>query len=256
MYKLHNFSTMPKRAASSNDARPSKKRRGTKKSRRRTHKYTGTWRKVGEVKGVDTDVSLATVPTTTNDNSGFVVLNLIQQGTGSWNRVGRKAYMKSVRCTLDAVLAVTTASPNNVAAPCLRIALVWDKQPSGGSIPTFDTIFGHTLQDGTEASSVLDAVKYDNMDRFRVLKECFINPNPGILNSGMSGSGVYTLHFYEDIYLKLKKETVFLGQSSPMTIADISSGALYLVYRTVSDTDTDDKWSINTTSFARLRYTD
>ena len=52
---------------------------------------------VREKKGMDTDVTLSPVITTTNTTGSAFVLNLIQQGAGSWNRVGRKSHLKSLR---------------------------------------------------------------------------------------------------------------------------------------------------------------
>ena len=51
----------------------------------------------GEMKGMDTDVSQNAIVGTTNSNANIMVLNLIQQGNGSWNRVGRKTHLSSVR---------------------------------------------------------------------------------------------------------------------------------------------------------------
>ena len=53
----------------------------------------------GELKGLDTDVSIpsGSLLNTTNTNGNTFVANLIQAGTGSWNRVGRKTHLKSLR---------------------------------------------------------------------------------------------------------------------------------------------------------------
>ena len=51
----------------------------------------------GEMKGMDTDISYVSVIGSTNTNAGIYVLNLVQQGNGSWNRVGRKTHSSSVR---------------------------------------------------------------------------------------------------------------------------------------------------------------
>ena len=103
-------------------------------------------------KGLDTDISLSPAIDTTNTNASSFVLNLVQQGNGSWNRVGRKIIPKSLRIKGFVNILSTPTFATGVATPTfLRMVVVYDKQPSGGAIPTFDTIFGITAQDGTES---------------------------------------------------------------------------------------------------------
>ena len=52
---------------------------------------------VPEKKGLDTNLYIASVINTSNTNTNCFVVNLIQQGSGSWNRVGRKVNLKSLR---------------------------------------------------------------------------------------------------------------------------------------------------------------
>jgi len=208
----------------------------------------------GEMKGMDTDLSMTSIVGTTNNNSNIVVLNLIQQGNGAWNRVGRKTHLSSVRIkgavtfTTQPVLATGVAN-----APSVRWCLVWDKQPSGNAIPSFDTIFGITAQDGTESCpDVTCPLKYDNMDRFVLIKDSYLTApcNPSFsIGSGPSIS----VNVGVDEYIKLPNlESVYSGQSNPMTIADISTGALYFVARSQLVTAS----SITIDAIARLRYKD
>lgn len=209
----------------------------------------------GEVKGMDTDISLNPVIATTSTNASSFVLNLVQQGAGSWNRVGRKIHSKSLRIVGNLqITSAPTVATGVGSENLIRMVVVWDQQPSGGSIPTFDTIFGITAQDGTESTpDVTCPPRYDNMDRFRVLKDCTYSNRPAFvssLGSGPASNAVIPI----DEYLKLSgQETVFSGQSNPMTIADISTGAIYVYFRTLNN-------QAFTTglvdAIARLRYTD
>lgn len=208
-----------------------------------------------EKKGMDTDVSQNAIATTTNSNANIMVLNLIQQGNGSWNRVGRKTHLSSIRIkgTVNFVTAATVAT-GVVGVPSIRMCLIWDKQPSGNAIPSFDTIFGITAQDGTESCpDVTCPPKYDNMDRFVVLADWYMTAPPNTLSS--TGSGPLTaVNVGIDKYVQLKNlESVYSGQSSPMTIADISTGALYLVIRGQRVSNGS---SIDLDAIARVRYTD
>lgn len=207
-----------------------------------------------EIKGVDTDVGgvVGAVLTTTNTNGDTVPLNLIQQGAGSWNRVGRKTHLKSVRITGRATLALQAAA-NVEATSILRMVLIWDKQPSGAAIPAWDVIFGQTDQLGAETSNFLSPPRYDNMDRFRVLRDIKIHANSANVTTSTTTTGIREVCI--DEFVKLPAlESVYSGQSNPMTIADISTGALYIAFR--QSNSTYGGWQIADPTFARVRYFD
>ena len=114
------------------------------------------------------------------------------------------------------------------------MVLVWDKQPSGNAIPNFNDIFGTVDQTGAEASTISAALAPKNTDRFKTLKEWEIvfNAQDSAAGSALSVSEVKA---YIDEFYKFKKrdnfETQYLSTANPLTIANISSGALYLVCR-------------------------
>lgn len=201
----------------------------------------------GELKGIDTSIS-GTVINTTNTNGSAFVLNLVQQGASSWNRVGRKTHGKYLVIKGDALHSYALAG-GFIRGDSLRMVVVHDKQPSGGAVPTWDTIFGKTDQTGSETSSVFDARRYDNMNRFNVLLDKEIYGNV----EAVPATGDIVVERYNiNEYVKLKNiETVYSGQSSPLTIADISSGAIYIFFRSRAV-----GWDIDTGSSVRYRYTD
>lgn len=205
----------------------------------------------GEKKGMDTILDLDPVLATTNTNGSSFTLNLVEPGNGSYNRVGRKIYNKSARLTgLFQCQQDTNASTQDVGQN-IRMVVVWDKQPSG-TLPTWDAIFGITTQDGTEQSSVFAPPRYDNMARFQVLRDKIITMNP--MNPNPTNGTFYKYHF--DEYIKLgNRTTVYSGQSSPCTIADISSGALYVYFRSELNTALTNEMNL-TNSHCRFRYSD
>lgn len=233
----------------------------------RVPKYAGlgattTVRAAGlkEKKGVDTTFnSSGNVLATTNTNSQITPVNLIQSGSNSWQRVGRKVQLKSLRIG-GLVRFRWWSGDQRTHGETFRMVVVFDAQPSSGSIPTWDTIFGTTDQSGTESSDFNRPVRYDNMQRFRVLRDVTMDMWPRTVEVTASSPTYadYTKHF--DEYIRLDGlETVFSGQSAPMTIADLSTGALYIGYRAsanVTATSAEDRFFLVEDSYARLRYTD
>ena len=156
--------------------------RGTRRYRQTVYRraYFNRRRGVGrkEKKGADVPFTTETVLSSTNTNGGIYLLNGIQEGVGSWNRIGRYMWNKSIE--LDLTLRYTSSygalDTDITSGEWVRAVLVWDKQPNNGAIPTFDTIFGQTSQAGVESASVMDHLRYDNMFRFKVLMDECINP--------------------------------------------------------------------------------
>lgn len=211
-------------------------------------------RPLGEKKGMDTAISFGFITSTVNDNSGMIVLNLIQQGAGSWNRVGRKVNLRSLRIRGDIIHQQTTEVATGLTrGQTVRCVVVWDKQPSSGTIPQWQDMFGFTAQDGTEGTSMYAPIRYDNMDRFSILRDVTYDPQPGAKSGNPD---VVTYYNTIDEYIRLgDRECVFSGQSNPMTIADISSGAIYFCVRAKNSSVNITQSSINNMT-ARLRYTD
>jgi len=193
------------------------------------------------------------VTAATNTNGDTTTLNLIQAGTGSWNRIGRKVTLKSVRVKGTVLVRHYLTSLGDFTTNVVRMVIVWDNQPAGGTEPLFNDIFGETSQAGAETVSYQSQPKYDTMSRFTILKDWTYDSVP---QSGLNAAGDVTATIQSvDSYVKLPNlETTFSGQSSPMTIADINNGALYFIARaeTNSGTASDAIVSVR----ARIRYLD
>lgn len=211
---------------------------------------------VKEKKGVDIDIDVTSnLLSTTNTNGGAFLLNPVQQGTGSWNRVGRKTFGKSVRLTGLVKLNVPTGGGGGVdgqEGTCVRMVVVWDKQPCSGTQPTFDDIFGRTDEAGTESCQYLDGVRYDETGRFSVLRDCHMVLNP---ESNNQADPCIFYHAFDE-YIKLgNKESIYSATANPMTTASVSSGALYVYFRQNPTSLTSRTVTIDQ-AVARFRYTD
>jgi len=210
-------------------------------------------RNSAELKGVDTNLSLTVISTSTTNASSFL-LNAVAPGSGSFNRIGRKIQCKSLRIKGGCNFVMTPSAAGVVEANSLRMVVVWDRQPNSGTIPTWNAIFGATDQAGTETSTILSPLSYDNMSRFTVLKDKAIDcvTVPGNVVS----TAVITQFYTIDEYIALgNRETTYSGQSATCTIADISTGALYVYFRAQSATATQ-SCTIDADTIARLRYMD
>lgn len=240
--------------------------RGTKPYRRAVYRraYFNRRRGVGrkEKKGCDVKFPTEVVVSTTNTNANTYLLNGIQEGVGSWNRIGRYIWNKSIELDLNLTWSADAAAGATymTAASWVRCLLVWDKQPNNGPMPTFETIFGETDQTGAETVSVNDHLRYDNMFRFKVLLDESINPTvtnaTTDLAEPLAASLVQSSSFIRyHKYLKLgNKTTNFSATANPVTNANISTGSLYLILRAPSSGGSG--WYIQNTSAARLRYVD
>jgi len=213
-------------------------------------------RAAGELKGVDVALTQALgVINTTTTNANCVLLNAIAPGSGSFNRIGRKAHLKSLRLKGTVEFVSTPSAAGIIVGNWLRMVVVWDQQPSSGSIPTWETVFGITDQAGTESSTTLAPLRYDNMDRFKVLKDCIIDYS--VQPSTPVSTALVTEQVTFDEFIPLGgRECVYSGQSATCTIADISTGALYVYFRANTNTAGANQAALGAQSLARLRYTD
>jgi len=231
--------------------------RGGAFARSATRRSTGLMsrRNALELKGVDVSLASANVVTTTGTNANAILLNGITTGSGSFNRVGRKISMKTLRLKGAAIFNMTPSAVGVVPANSLRMVVVFDKQPNSGTIPTWDTIFGITDQLGAETSTVEAPLRYDNMSRFSVLKDKTFDV--ATVAGNVVSTGLIQQHVHFDEFFSLgNRETTYSGQSSPSTIADISTGALYVYFRANTFAAGANFVDIDTDSIARMRYLD
>jgi len=207
-----------------------------------------------EMKGVDTNLSLTPIINTSTTNGSSFLLNAIAPGSGSFNRIGRKASLKTLRIKGGFTFVMTPSANGSVQENSVRMVIIWDKQPNSGAIPTWDLIFGSTDQAGTETSTVLSPLRYDNMDRFQVLRDKSFDV-PTIAGNVVSTAQIGQFVSVDE-FLSLKgRETTYSGQSATCTTADISTGALYVYFRAQNNAATATV-NVDADTIARLRYLD
>lgn len=220
--------------------------------------------KAGELKGVDTVLSTDVITpgtpiiSTTNTNEDIILVNGTQAGTGSWQRIGRKITNRSLRIMGVLTHTVTTSAGNNtIPNQMIRMTVLWDQQTNSSAPPTFDTIFGITNDSGVESCpDITCPLKYDYMSRFKVIRDCWydFDPMETAVATASAGTGVSRVSINEFIKFPNNIETIYSGTSSPAASTDISTGAIYVIFRgKVSQVGVA---STHFNGIARLRYTD
>lgn len=210
-----------------------------------------------ELKLLDTDLELSPVIATTNSNAGMFSLNLVQQGSGSFNRIGKRINMKSVR--IRGVVYHTyglEVVTENIRGNVLRMVVVYDRSPQNTE-PTFNTVFGRVSQDGTQSAAQFDALDPFHTDRFRVLRDIIVPFSPGANPATDVGTGNLCVNSaFVDEYIKLDGlDTVYSGTTDPLTITDVNTGGLYVYFRAETNGSAD-YCTVDSSVSARLRYWD
>jgi len=210
-----------------------------------------------EKKGMDTPFSVV-IDNDYNNNQGTQCLNLIQAGSGSWNRIGRKSFPKSIRLTYALTWTFANSVSKLIPNILVRTVLVWDKSPQKGTLPKFNEVFSSTLQDGTETAYFQSGVAFDAMDRFTIIRDKTHTLNPQSYPPDDTAPDSSRITVCEDDYIRMPAglETVYASNSTPMTIADVYSGALYLMTYSYYGVPAGCAIFYESSSVARLRYSD
>lgn len=167
-----------------------------------------------------------TLPATTVATGVLTLLNGCAQGTTAITRVGTRIYMKSVHIRMNLSVNVPTS-----ASTAIRCLVVYDKESNGAAPLATDIL----AQDTSCAANNLY-----RPGRFTTLMDEFIHP----MNGNACG-------YFIDRYVKIGLPVLF-NSGNAGTVADISSGAVYVLINTNSMAYTNITGNTN----ARIRYTD
>lgn len=212
-----------------------------------------------EVKVLDTPTVAQSFSTTYD----LHYVNLVREGTGFWNRVGRKICMKSLYLT-----GFVSRTMNNAAALLEdygRIIVVYDRQ-SNGAVFNLNDVLLNTDQAGTTTTDGFAQINMNNRERFIILMDKrIVLPQVGIagitapltntamqvnINEDGNDSGFKITRF-----IKLQDlETHFLSNSVPITVADITTGGLAIFIFSARAAPGNEGYHIQWTS--RLKFYD
>lgn len=188
----------------------------------------------GEIKTVDIigryQASGVGNAATINSTAQLTLLNGISEGTGFWNRVGRKISMVSIQFKGWFGMIPSHSSTDDFAL----VMIVYDKQ-TNGALPSADTIIGSYQNDGTFKNSTLclsyGYLNQDNKERYEILMR-----DQQWLPSGASGAtdqitagtvvpsgNIFTI----ERMINLRGRPVHY-QGTTSGIGDVATGGLYL----------------------------
>lgn len=196
-------------------------------------------RRTGEIKTVDIPYNPTGI-TLDATTTSVTLLNGVASGANFYNRIGNKVNPQSADLDVTIVNNSTTAT----AWQGVRVALIWDKQPTG-AVPVYSDIFQNIDNAGTASSLGFCGRNLQTTDRFVTISHMdqIIPP----LNAAVGEGNVRHVKFYKNL---AGFQQQFKGATAD--IGDISSGALYLVLSATSDaTNTVTVWSDH-----RYRYRD
>lgn len=213
-----------------------------------------------ELKGMDTmlTVSIGGVVSTNTTNEGAFCLNLIQEGVNGLQRIGDFIKLKSLLIKLTGICRYSPAGDGGgMVANLLRAIVVWDKDPNGTTVlPDFNDIIGTAQGTGSLFAPLTGEVNYQFVNRFEILADTTMLSTPKVYYpAGDLSRASETIHQWEQEIDLNGLTTTFKSSSTPMTVGNIYSGALYLYVRGLVNTSGLSQWYLPNTSWCRLRYT-
>lgn len=225
------------------------RRRGGYKGKYTARHRMGRGGPIAEVHHFDAS-SDGTAPSFLVDVGGagrFYMLNNMQEGVSSYQRVGRRINMKSLLLRFAPLLNLADdvfASTDRVYV--VRIALVYDSQ-SNGAFPSQTDLFASIIASGgTPFYHIMAPVNMNNRDRFLILKDkIWIFPNLGAAAVGAASTNIMDMVGTKmpgiiKWFINLRGLEVIYSTSNAlgtlMGAAGITTGGLFLYVDAVSMT--------------------
>lgn len=182
----------------------------------------------GEFKSADTTWSVGV-----NTSSSVFLVNGIARGDEINERNGREVVMKSVQIKGYVTATSATGSPQ-----LARVALVYDRQTNGSAL-TAAQVFTSVLP--------WQPRNLENRRRFKIMMDKYISV-PSRVTGDSSGPVFVPFEFYR----KLDHPITF-NSGDAGTVADITTGSMYLVFMSNVASGTTDAVSEGS---CRIRYQD
>lgn len=157
-------------------------------------------------------------------------LNIVKEGSGPSQRIGRKITMKSLR-----LRGVIVPPGGYDQYQILRFIVVYDRQ-TNGTLPVFTTLFQNIDLNGAFTSGALASLSVNMTERITVLMDETMvvasennSSTTGLATDntiGLTDTQSKLINF--DRYIKLNQETQYKGTTG--VIGDISTGGVYAYF--------------------------
>lgn len=207
----------------------------------------------GETKTVDTTVTHGSgTGYTLNQTAQITPMNLVQEGSSFYNRIGRRIEMKSLHLHGNIIQTGVGTTVSDYA----RVLVVYDRQANGAT-PSFSTIMANYDQAGTSTSTGLSDLNPDEKERFAILAdERLVLPAvTAATGLGAPTDSAQRTCFNINRFIKLRGLTThYKASSSPSVIGDVATGSLLLVTIGTAYASGSEGWEAQLSW--RLRYDD
>lgn len=195
------------------------------------------------------------VPTNTvaiANTNGPIILNPVQAGTDYYQRIGNKIFPRTIH--IKGFFQQIATSIQGL----VRMVVVLDRAPSGAmALPAVTAILQERDQAGMATNGITAALNMDQRNRFKILRDkWFVMPAAtlaaGVVTNPSNFDQEICMHFNEYIRLSEYGEMQFVGTANPITIANINTNAVYVIFTTQAGLN--NQWQVVWSS--RFKYTE
>ena len=187
------------------------------------------------------------------DSTGaLTLLNGTVPGDGLQNRQGRTISMQNITLRFYISKDKAGASPK---PDFLRLVLVYDRQANNAT-PTLGTILSTVDNAGTGTTTALSSVNLSYQARFAIIRDwSWAICDQALFGTGDTGATTLAAAPVagHKVFVNLKGLETQYNSGTTGTIADIASGALYLLALGLN-ANVDSQFAVNFQS--RIRFTD
>lgn len=185
----------------------------------------------------------------TYTNINVTLINGLREGTGENERIGKKVFWRSLYINgyYSHVLGVFT---NDICYS--RMIVLYDRSPNSSAVlPAVTDILRDVIYTSAVNTDYESGINIDYKDRYVILRDDrrMLPPVLATLGSSFATATNEDLKIKE--YIKVNLETQFSGDTAPMTITQINTGAIYLIFLSNFATTV---WTPNVN--CRFRYSD
>lgn len=188
-----------------------------------------------------------TLPFTASGNAQLI--NGLLLGSGPNQRLGRRIQIKSIHVIGGLFKYQAGVAPTD---DYQRLILLYDKQPNAAIFNSADLLQSQDRA-GNLSTTAWDHLNMSNSERFVILRDCRFKIDISDANNVSTVSTEYTSKTNINWFVKMKNLTTHYNNATAGTVADITTGSVYLVaYGLKSSADTQYQFS----GCVRMRYSD